>query len=437
MSSEAISDLRKRAVDVLRANDTGCYTKPAPRLYPHQWNWDSAFAAIGWSHIDQQRAQQEILSLLRGQWKNGMIPHIVFDSESEGYHPNADFWDVSISPDSPDDVPTSGITQPPVLSTAVSAIYRNSKDKSRSIDFLRTVFPRLKQYHAYFHTVRDPDKEGLAYIIHPWESGQDNAPTWDTILSHVEMKHKPEYMRVDRCIVDADQRPSDEDYERYTYLVDVFRKAEYDENMIWRGTSFIVQPVLFNSLLFESHVCLEKIADVLGEDTEEIRTWIESMEKGIRTKLWDDECGRFFDFDVKSHRFIIKDAIGNYMPLFAGIPTQDQADRMIQNLTSHRTYWLLQGYPLCSVSMEEPEFMPKNYWRGLVWISMNWLLIRGLQRYGYSAEAEKLAEKTLDLVGEHGFFEYFHPVTGERYGTDCFSWTAALVLDLITHDVHI
>ncbi|MDO9575145.1 MAG: hypothetical protein Q7J55_01285 [bacterium] len=75
----SLKGLKKRAVEVLKDNDTGNSTKPAPLLYPHQWQWDSAFIAIGLSHIDEERAQQEILSLLRGQWTNGMIPHIIFN----------------------------------------------------------------------------------------------------------------------------------------------------------------------------------------------------------------------------------------------------------------------------------------------------------------------------------------------------------------------
>lgn len=64
---------------VLRENDRGNYTSPA-RLYPHQWLWDSAFIAIGLRHIDAERAAEEIASLVRGQWANGMIPNMIFNS---------------------------------------------------------------------------------------------------------------------------------------------------------------------------------------------------------------------------------------------------------------------------------------------------------------------------------------------------------------------
>ena len=52
-----------QAKAVLDFNWTGEYTMPGPRLYPHQWSWDSAFVAIGYSHFDQDRAMGELRHL--------------------------------------------------------------------------------------------------------------------------------------------------------------------------------------------------------------------------------------------------------------------------------------------------------------------------------------------------------------------------------------
>ena len=64
---------------VLRANDVGGWTKPAPRLYPHQWSWDSAFIAIGLAHLDPGRALGELEHLFEAQWTDGRVPHIVIN----------------------------------------------------------------------------------------------------------------------------------------------------------------------------------------------------------------------------------------------------------------------------------------------------------------------------------------------------------------------
>ena len=85
-------DLINEARMVLDFNWTGEYTKPAPRLYPHQWSWDSALIAIGYSHYDQERATKELTHLLDAQWKNGLLPRIVFDPHFGRYSPGIGFW---------------------------------------------------------------------------------------------------------------------------------------------------------------------------------------------------------------------------------------------------------------------------------------------------------------------------------------------------------
>ena len=89
------ADLAARAADVLRENDLGGWTKAAPRLYPHQWSWDSAFISVGWAHIDTRRAYQELETLFRAQWSTGMVPHIVFNPAIPpgAYFPGPERWD--------------------------------------------------------------------------------------------------------------------------------------------------------------------------------------------------------------------------------------------------------------------------------------------------------------------------------------------------------
>jgi transposase len=71
--------LVRQAKAVLDFNWTGEYTMPGPKLYPHQWSWDSAFIAIGYSRYDQERATRELRHLFEAQWKNGLLPQLVFN----------------------------------------------------------------------------------------------------------------------------------------------------------------------------------------------------------------------------------------------------------------------------------------------------------------------------------------------------------------------
>src|SRR6187431_1459479 len=73
-TSPFLDDLVARARAVLDAAWIGASSLPSRTLYPHQWSWDSAFIALGRSWYDQPRAQQELETLFRAQWSNGMVP---------------------------------------------------------------------------------------------------------------------------------------------------------------------------------------------------------------------------------------------------------------------------------------------------------------------------------------------------------------------------
>src|SRR6187401_3222894 len=92
-----LARLENDARAVLDASWLGASTLPSRTLYPHQWNWDSAFIAMGRSWYDEPRAQQELRSLFRAQWADGRVPHIVFNPAvgEDAYFPGPAFWQSS------------------------------------------------------------------------------------------------------------------------------------------------------------------------------------------------------------------------------------------------------------------------------------------------------------------------------------------------------
>jgi hypothetical protein len=227
--SDDLFHLVEQAKAVLDGNWLGHSTKPSPHLYPHQWNWDSGFIAIGYARYNQKRAQEELSSLFAAQWKNGMLPQIVFNPDAlGGYFPEPEFWQSERSPNHPGNVLTSGITMPPVHAISALHVFNHAEDKDDARDWLREIFPKILAMHEYFYRERDPNQEGLVYIRHPWESGLDNSPTWDSPLKAIaiDKDNLPSYERKDlKKGIPASQRPSDDDYDRYVFLVDLFRSG--------------------------------------------------------------------------------------------------------------------------------------------------------------------------------------------------------------------
>jgi glycogen debranching enzyme len=89
------------------------------------------------------------------------------------------------------------------------------------------------------------------------------------------------------------------------------------------------------------------------------------------------------------------------------------------------------SWPVPSVPLNSSYFSPYKYWQGPTWVNTNWLIIDGLKRYGYHAEAKVLQDRTLQMVAKSGMYEYFNPLNGNPAGAPNFSWTAALTIDLL------
>jgi hypothetical protein len=430
------AQLIQQARTVLDGNWMGYATKPAVRLYPHHWSWDAAFIAIGYAHYDQARAEQELRSLFHGQWANGLLPHIVFNPTVRHYAPDPAFWEIERSPHAPRHVCTSGIVQPPLHATAAWQIYRHAQDTGRARAFLMELFPKLRAWHAYLYRERDVDGDGLIYIRHPWESGQDNSPIWDQILARMVLTPElvPPYQRADTSLVHSAERPSDAEYDRYAYLVKLFRDHDYDEARIRASCPFLVQDVLFNTLLVQANIDLASIAHLLGANPAPMLELAQRTATALNQKLWvsQDQHGIYVDYDLVAKEQIHAQVAAGFSPLFAGVPSMHQAGHILTTLNTSGFCRLGHDcWAVPSFDKGAPGYSPRRYWRGPIWININWILYRGLQRYGFTAYANRVRQAIIELPRRSGFYEYFDPDLGQGYGAENFSWTAALLLDTL------
>jgi mannosylglycerate hydrolase len=430
--------LVRQAKAVLDFNWTGEYTMPGPRLYPHQWSWDSALIALAYSRYDQDRAVRELRHLFEAQWKNGLLPQIVFNPRFTNYFPGPNFWHAKESPDAPDHCETSGVVQPPFHATAVLYLFRHAKDEAGAKEFLEYAFPKLKAWHDYLYRERDPEGEGLVCIRHPWESGMDNSPMWDQNMQrlHLRTDQIPPYRRADIHTVSASDRPTSTAYDRFAYLVKFFADRDYDEARIRADCPFLVQDVLFNSLLCKANRDLAEIGRVIGEDPSSYDELAEKTKGAINEKLWDEDRGIYLDYDFADDRPIrVYFGPNLAVPLYAGIPGQDRARRVLDTLENDGFGLSDENItPVPSYDLHGYGFSEERYWRGPVWININWFLMHGLEAYGYEEPAERLRRTIVDLCQREGFHEYFDPTSGQGLGSILFSWSAALLLDVLADD---
>src|ERR687893_2514501 len=314
---------------VLKRNGIRSWTKPAPSLYPHQWSWDSAFIALGLAHIDNQRATSELETLFKSQWATGKLPHIVFnpDAPPRSYFPDAERWNSSaLSGDAPRGSHTSGLCQPPVHAIAVRRIWETSRGKderhlARARRFLEANYPRLFAWHRYLTTARDPEGSGLVTIYHPWESGTDNSPRWDPALQAVEVGDLPPYTRYDlQHVTDPSHRPTDAEYDRYLWLVELIKRARCDEASIYESHPFLMKDVLFSAILVAANEALLEIAEAVGapdDERAEISAWTERGREGLESS-WSPELGLCLDHDLRQDAPLRARTVAGFAPLVVG-----------------------------------------------------------------------------------------------------------------------
>jgi hypothetical protein len=424
--------LGDRARAILAANWTGTSTVPSRTLYPHQWGWDAAYIAIGWAHVEPAHAIQELRSILRGQWADGKVPHIVFDPSvaDDAYFPGPAFWRTEEIAAAPAGVRTSGITQPPLHARAALEIARHAGGPE-VLAALRDLYPHLVAQHEYLARDRDARGDGLAAIVHPWESGLDNTPIWDEPLAAIPLPAEGvrPYTRRDLDHADPAHRPTEAWYDRFVFLAREHRCHGYADV---RASSFLVEEPLFNAITLWSLHALAEIAALLGEDPAPHRRAAARVHAGLLERLWDERERRFTPFDLVSGRRIEARTIVSLAPLLDPDLPGEMVDAIVGELTSAHFFPPGgAGFGVPTYDRLAGDYDSRRYWRGPVWVNTNWLLSRGLRQHGRAELADAIDGVTLALVERSGFREYFDTDTGEGYGSRDFSWTAALVLDLL------
>ena len=415
----------EQARAVLTRNDKGTYTVPTHGLYPFQWNWDSALSALGFSHYDEARAWLEIETLMAHQWEDGMVPHIIFHEEDSGYFPGPEVWDTKRP------VPTSGITQPPVTGFAVQRIFERAKDKTSAEQRARALLPKIHAWHKWFYANRDPDDTGLVAVIHPWETGRDNSADWDAAFARVPTEGVGDFTRRDTSHADPTHRPTDEQYKRYIWLVQTFRSLNWDNSRLHDASPFRLVDPGFNAILIRSCHALAQLADQFGEtEVAEVSRGFANRGVAAMEHLWDAELGQYMCFDRAIGAPVDTPTIGGILPAFCDIPDARKA-ALVERI---KKLAAVSNYVVPSHDPTHADFDGLRYWRGPVWLIVNYMIADGLERAGHQDMAEHIRTDSLRLIKESGFAEYYDPNTAEPCGGAWFTWTAAMVIEILAKD---
>jgi putative isomerase len=267
-----------------------------------------------------------------------------------------------------------GIQAPGILTLAANRLFdtaRSETERDAVKAKLAEFYPAFIRNHEWFFANTDQGR-GLCRW-QGWDSGWDNSPRWD---------------------------------------------------------EGIKEALDLNCWLYLDRLELAALARTLGK-ADEARTWerrAEELKALIRKYHWNEALGCYNDTRPDgSPASAITPVIA--WPLWTGVATPQQARRTLVHLQDPGE--LATAWPLASAARKLASYDPRGYWRGPTWINLNWITIRGMERFGFKQEAADLRAKTLELVARTPIlYEYYDSQTGAGLGSAHYGWTAALFVDL-------
>lgn len=218
--------------------------------------------------------------------------------------------------------------------------------------------------------------------------------------------------------------------------------------------------IYLNCLMYKELLATAELANMLGMAEKQgiYEKKADALKNAIQEHCWDERDGFFYNVDInllpidptqKLHSGCPRhwstliqriEVWACFMPMWAGIATEAQAERMVkEHYRNTATFNAPYGVRTLS-KMEKMYAIIKSgnpsCWLGPIWGISNYMVFDGLRKYGYDDDARELAEKTVILFGrdieECGkMHEYYHPETGEGVNNAGFQNWNFLSLDMI------
>ena len=365
--------------------------------YPSQlWDWGNWVNNIALRQIATYQNKQDelvkheigsVLNFLNEQHPDGSIEIAIFPSKEHDFASK---------------MPHKNIHKP-VLAQHVAFISKHHTDTA----WIEENFPKLVKFIAYYEQ-NAKHESGLYYFFDDFAIGVDNDPS-------------------------------------------TFYRPDNSSASIY-----------LNSLMYMELGAMSHLASLIGrvEDANYYSTRQSELKKAINEHCYDEKDGMYYSCDINlrpiepnvllhsgspRHYSTLIQRLGcwsSFLPLWAGIPSHEQAERIIkENLLDEKAFWA--PYGVRSLSKYEKMYRlvgtgNPSSWQGGVWILSNYFLFKALLRYGYKSEADELATKTLDLLAKDlensgAFHEYYHPETGEGLFNKGFSSWNLLAFNMLEY----
>ncbi len=365
--------------------------------YPSQlWDWGNWVNNISVRQIAAEQGTQDKLFA----YEKGSVMNFLNEQRADGS------IDIMIASDPKFDLapimPHRNVHKP-VLAQHVAFICKYTKD----INWLKEIYPKLDQFLSFYEK-NAKHESGLFYFFDDFAIGVDNDPS-------------------------------------------TFYRPENSSASIY-----------LNTLMYMELGAMSYLASLIGngEKQADYDAKRAELKAAINQYCYDEKDGMYYSCDINlrpvdknvllhsgapRHYSTLIQRLGcwsSFLPLWAGIPTKAQAERMVkENLLDERAFWARYG--VRSLSKYEKMYRivgtgNPSSWQGGVWILSNYFVFKGLVRYGYEQEGRTLAHNTVELLNNdflknRAFHEYYHPDTGDGVFNKGFSSWNVLAANMLAY----
>ncbi|MEP6649666.1 MAG: hypothetical protein ABJA74_07090 [Lapillicoccus sp.] len=389
MSRPARDDVRAKVRELLEAHwdaERG-YCVPNPTTYPHLWLWDSCFHAVVWAHLEDSRAVTELEATLAGQLPGGLVPHMRYG----GGPPDTFLGPLAA---------TSSLAQPPMFGHTIRVLLQCG---------MRVPDPTLAKARRGLKWLwrNRRTEDGLLFVVHPWEAGNDHSPRWD------------DWGAPGRTSRDYDRAA------RTAWNKVLMRDVTFaaDGAAIW-SSRFVACPASFNAYTAFN---LAELGEALDDD--KLRGWGRELAAAVDATLWASEERLWVDAAVVGGGPSVRTPISDGIMAALVTADPDKARLALDQLDEPDRF--AAPFGPANVARSHPAYDPGMYWRGAAWPNVNYLLWLALRRWDRAAPAQSLAEMTWAGARTSGWAEYWDAETGAGRGARPQSWTG-LVLPMLT-----